>query len=328
MGFAVAAMALLIAGWLLRWTATAESPLGGYLILLSMFFGGFFATIDAVSGLLSRRFQIDFLMVLAALGAAYIGHATEGALLLVLFSLGHAAEHYAMGRAKRSIEALSELRPTSATLLDEPTGQTREVPIEQLQVGDRVVVRPDSRIAADGVVVFGESSVDQSPITGESIPVDKTPAPHFSPHVDDWRRLPSEHKLFAGTINGGGAMHLRVTRAADDMTLSRVIRMVTDVKTLRSPTQRLTASFERYFVPAVLALVGLLLLAFVVVDEPFSRSLYRAITVLVAASPCALALATPSRGAERCGSRRTRRRAVQRRRTAGAARSGGGDCGR
>jgi len=294
LGFAVAAMLLLAAGWLLRWTASAESPLSGYLILLSMFFGGFFATIDAVSGLLARRFQIDFLMVLAALGAAYIGHATEGALLLVLFSLGHAAEHYAMGRAKRSIEALSELRPTSAIVLDEQTGQTHEVPIEALRVGDVVVVRPDSRIAADGVVVFGASSVDQAAVTGESIPVDKLPAPDFDPRVDDWRGLSSEHKLFAGTINGGGAMHLRVTRAADEMTLARLIRMVTDAKTLRSPTQRLTASFERYFVPGVLALVSLLVLAFLVVDEPFAQSLYRAITVLVAASPCALAIATPS----------------------------------
>ncbi len=294
LGFAMAAMLLLAAGWILHWTAAAESTLSGFLIALSLFFGGFFATIDAVSGLLARRFQIDFLMVLAALGAAYIDHATEGALLLVLFSLGHAAEHYAMGRAKRSIEALSELRPTSATLLDEPSGRTREVPVEQLQVGDVVVVRPDSRIAADGVVVFGSSSVDQAAVTGESIPVDKTPVPHFDPRVEDWHGLPSEHKLYAGTINGGGAMHVRVTRTADDMTLARVIRMVTDAKTLRSPTQRLTASFERYFVPAVLVLVGMLMLAFLVIDEPFASSLYRAIGVLVAASPCALALATPS----------------------------------
>lgn len=294
LGFAVAAMLLLVAGWLVRWAGTGQATLGGYLIGLSMFFGGFFAAIDAVSGLWARRFQIDFLMVLAALGAAYIGHATEGALLLVLFSLGHAAEHYAMGRAKRSIEALSELRPTSATLLDESSGLTREVPIEELQVGDVVVVRPDSRIAADGVVVMGASSVDQAAVTGESIPVDKTAAPDFDPRVDDWRSLPSEHKLYAGTINGGGAMRLRVTRAADDMTLARVIRMVTDAKTLRSPTQRLTASFERYFVPLVLVLVSCLTLAFLVIDEPFTDSLYRAIGVLVAASPCALALATPS----------------------------------
>lgn len=293
LGFAVAAMLLLVAGWLVRWI-DSTSVAGGYLLALSMVFGGFFAAIDAVTGILARRFQIDFLMVLAALGAAYIGHAIEGALLLVLFSLGHAAEHYAMGRAQRSIEALSELRPTSATLLDPASGQTRDVPIEELQVGDVVVVRPDSRIAADGVVVFGASSVDQAAVTGESIPVDKTPVPRFNPLVDDWHSLPSEHKLYAGTINGGGAMQLRVTRTADDMTLARVIRMVTDAKTLRSPTQRLTASFERYFVPAVLVLVSLLMLAFLVIDEPFSNSLYRAIGVLVAASPCALALATPS----------------------------------
>lgn len=300
LGFAVMAALLLVAGWWVGWLASGDASrigpltLSQVLIAGSLFFGGFFATIDAIYGLWSRRFQIDFLMIAAALGAVYIGHAGEGALLLVLFSLGHAAEHYAMQRAQRSIQALAKLRPTTATLWDEATGETREIAIEQLRVGDTVVVRPASRIAADGVVVAGESSVDQSTVTGESVPVDKSPRPDFDPHQDDWRGLAAEHKLYAGTINGSGAMRLRVTRTADDMTLSRIIRMVTEARTHRSPTQRLTERFERYFVPAVLAFVVLLLFAFVVIDEPASHSIYRAIAVLVAASPCALALATPS----------------------------------
>lgn len=300
LGFAIAAAVLLIASWLIGPFAFASQPVIGpltvaqALIAVSIFFGGFFATIDAIYGLWARRFQIDFLMIVAALGAAYIGHASEGALLLVLFSIGHAAEHYALQRAQRSIEGLAKLRPTTATLLDEPTGQTRDVAIEELKIGDTVVVRPDSRIAADGVVIYGESSVDQSAVTGESVPVDKSPRVDFDPRDDDWQSLSSEHKLFAGTINGGGAMRLRVTRTADDMTLARVMRMVTEARAHRSPTQRLTEQFERYFVPAVLAFVVLLLFAFLVIEEPPSSSVYRAIAVLVAASPCALALATPS----------------------------------
>jgi Cd2+/Zn2+-exporting ATPase len=300
LGFAVAAASLLIAAVTIQWLSPSGLPaLGPYsitqlLLAGSFFFGGFFTTIDAVIGLRARRFQIDFLMIVAALGAAYIGHVAEGALLLVLFSLGHAAEHYALGRAQRSIEGLAKLRPTSATLWDEASGQTQEVAIEALQIGDTVVVRPDSRIAADGVVVYGESSVDQSAVTGESVPVDKLPLTGFDPSTTDWQALPAQHKLFAGTINGEGAMRLRVTRTAEDMTLARVMRMVQEARTHRSPTQRLTEQFERYFVPAVLGFVILLLFAFVVIDEPFSRSLYRAIAVLVAASPCALALATPS----------------------------------
>ncbi|HBJ38985.1 MAG TPA: heavy metal translocating P-type ATPase [Planctomycetaceae bacterium] len=300
LGFAIAAAVLLVASWILGAFAIASQPvlgpltLGQVLITGSIFFGGFFATIDAIYGLWARRFQIDFLMIVAALGAVYIGHASEGALLLVLFSIGHAAEHYALQRAQRSIEGLAKLRPTTAILLDELTGQTRDVAIEKLKIGDTVVVRPDSRIAADGVVVYGESSVDQSAVTGESVPVDKSPRIDFDPRNGDWQSLAAEHKLFAGTINGGGAMRLRVTRTADDMTLARVMRMVTEARAHRSPTQRLTEQFERYFVPAVLVFVVLLLFAFIVIDEPASRSVYRAIAVLVAASPCALALATPS----------------------------------
>lgn len=295
LAFAVTAAGLLLAAWLIGGSVGLPTQRITIALLVGCYVaGGCFAVIEAVEGLRAGRFQIDFLMVLAALGAAYIGSPGEGALLLVLFSLGHAAEHFALGRAKRSIAALAELRPTTATLVDESNGETREVPIEQLRIGDTLIVRPDSRIAADGVIVQGESSVDQSALTGESLPVEKLPIAGFDPRSQDWHDLLSEHKLFAGTINGAGAMRLRVTRTADDMTLARVIRLVAEAKTLRSPTQRLTDSLERRFVPVVLVAVSLLPLAFLVIEETFAASLYRAITVLVAASPCALAIATPS----------------------------------
>ena len=261
---------------------------------VSLFFGGFFATIDTVKSLARGQFTIDTLMVAAAIGATWIGHLPEGALLLVLFSLGHAAEHYAMDRAERSIQALAGLRPTTASRLDPATHQAVDVPISEIRIGDTVVVRPDSRVPVDGVVVAGESSIDQAPITGESIPVDKSPLVGFNALSDDASLVAAENKVFSGTINGAGSLNVQVTRTSEDTTLARVIRLIAEAKTQRSPTQRLTDAFEHRFVPAVLMFVALLLFAFLVIDEPFSDSLYRAMAVLVAASPCALAIATPS----------------------------------
>lgn len=324
---------LLLSAWLLNQTGWSQRSLivgwtlPSLVIAASFLLAGFFAAADALSGVLAGRFQIDFLMVAAAIGAAAIGHVGEGALLLVLFSLGHTAEHYATSRAQRTIAGLADLRPTVAMLWDAASGQTRQVPVEQLQLGDLIVVPPDSRIAADGIVVHGESFVAQAEITGESLPVEKRPPPQRDSGPSDdgpsddgqgedgqegdgqggdgqgaepsawqqqWSRLPDRHRLYAGTINGSGVLRLRVARTADNSTLARIAALVATARTHRSPTQRLAQQFERRFVPAVLLLVVLLPLAFLVIDEPASASLYRAITVLVAASPCALAIATPS----------------------------------
>ncbi len=294
LGFAIASAVFLSTGYALSWLRPDATLASHFCYALAYFFGGYFAAVEAVTGLTHRVFAIDSLMVAAAIGAAILGHYAEGALLLTLFSLGHAAEHYAMGRAQRSIGALSALRPTTATVIDPATERLQEVDIADLVPGDRVLVRPDERIAADGVIVEGMSSVDQAPITGESIPVDKSPVQGFDPLRDDDRIIATSHKVFAGTINGGAALQIVVTRAADDMTLARLIRLITEAKTRRSPTQRLTESFERLYVPSVLIFVAVLLFAFLVVNEPPSASFYRAMAVLVAASPCALAISTPS----------------------------------
>ncbi|MGV3484111.1 MAG: heavy metal translocating P-type ATPase [Planctomycetaceae bacterium] len=256
--------------------------------------GGLFATLDALRSLARGRLTIDVLMVAAGLGAAWIGHLPEGALLLTLFSIGHAAEHHAVARADKSIRALTAMRPTTATRLDPVTRQTTEVAIDSVRVGDTVVVKPDRRIPVDGVVIAGQSSVDQSAITGESIPVDKNPLADFDAVRDDAALVAKDQQVFAGTVNGYGSLEIQVTRKNSDSTLARVARLIAEAKTQRSPTQRLTEAFEKRYVPAVLVLVAIILFAFVVIDEPFSRSLYRAMAVLVAASPCALAIATPS----------------------------------
>ena len=266
---------LLLIGWLAA-LAGAPGALSLGLLLGAYAAGGFYALRDAWQSLQSRRFDIDTLMIVAAAGAGALGAWAEGALLLFLFSLGHALEHLAMDRARRAIEALAELAPKTA--LVQRDGAEIEVRVADLLRGDHVIVKPGSRIPADGRVVSGESAVDQSPLTGESMPVDKRP--------DD--------AMFAGTVNGEGALLIEVTKLARESTLARMVAMVAEAQTQKSPTQRFTDRFERVFVPVVLVGAVLLIVLPPLFDFPFAASFYRAMAVLVAASPCALAIATPS----------------------------------
>ena len=261
------------------------------LFIVAILLGGYFILIEAFETIRQGKFEIDFLMLVAAAGACALGAFQEAALLLFLFSLGHALEAYAMGRARKSIAALSDLAPPTA--LVKRGGETTEVGVEELQIGDVIVVKPNSKIAADGVVVAGASAVDQAPITGESVPVGKRPVDDATADVD-LNGLAPEHRAFAGTINGSSPLEIRVMKLAGESTLARLVTLVKEAETQASPTQQLTDKFERYFVPAVIILVVLLLFAFLVIDEPFSASFYRAMAVLVAASPCALAISTPS----------------------------------
>lgn len=221
--------------------------------------------------------DIDFLMVIAAVGAAVVGAWAEGAFLLFLFALANALERYALDRARDAIRALAALAPDAARVL----ADGREVmrPIEQVRPGDRVVVRPGERIPVDGSVGAGSTAVDQAPITGESVPVDKLPG----------------DEVFAGTVNGNGAIEVIVTRAVGDRTLDRVIRLVEEAREARAPSERLTARFERIFVPlVVVADILLVVIPPLAGFTDWNTSLYRGMTVLVAASPCALALGPPA----------------------------------
>ncbi len=271
-------------------TAPHWLPLAGY--VAAYFFGGLFTLREAIENALARRFKIDSLMLVAAGGAAILGEFAEGALLLFLFSLGHALESYAMGRAKRAIDALAELAPERATVLRD--GSPVDVAVEELVVGDVVLVRPNERLPADGFVIKGQSAINQAPVTGESIPVDKRPVEDRAAARAAADAVVADSRAFAGTINGSGALEIEVTRKSNDSTLSKVAALIATAETERSPTQRMTDKFERIFVPLVLMLAALLLCAPLVIDEPFSESFYRAMAVLVAASPCALAIATPS----------------------------------
>ncbi|MBO9730223.1 MAG: heavy metal translocating P-type ATPase [Chitinophaga sp.] len=287
--FSLICGALLGIGFVITFVSASLAWLSLSLYIGAYFFGGFYTTKEAVESIAKGKFEIDFLMLVAAIGAAILGDWAEGALLLFLFSLGHALEHYAMNKARKSIAALAELAPKTAIV--RRNGEENEVAIEELLANDIIIVKPNSKISADGIVIKGSSSVNQAPITGESIPVDKTPVP--DPQQAD-KNVSAEHKVYAGTINGSQVLEVKVTSVAADSTLARLIRLVNETEAQKSPTQLFTDKFEKYFVPLVLGLVVLLLFAFLVIDETFSQSFYRAISVLVAASPCALAISTPS----------------------------------
>lgn len=271
--------ALLAAAWVgERW---AGLPRGAAVALyaLSYGFGGLDLVGHAVRSAAKGRFKpdIDLLMLLAAVGAATLGEWAEGAFLLFLFSFAHALEHYALDRARGAIRALSELAPPLARVARD--GKEVEVPVERVAKGEVVVVRPAERIPVDGFVRGGRSSVDQAPITGESVPVEKGPG----------------SEVFAGTINGEGALEVETTKAVGDRTLDRVVQLVSEAQTQKAPTQQFTERFEAVFVPAVLVADLVLVLAPPLLgfwDLP--TSFYRGMAMLVAASPCALALGTPA----------------------------------
>lgn len=291
--FAVASGVLWVIGLLLHFFADLSEFITIGIFAVSIFFGGYYATIEAYTGISNGRFEIDFLMIVAAVGAAALGRWEEAALLLFLFSMGHALEHYALVRARKSISALIELAPDTALVKREKG--TEEVRVEELVVGDTVMVKPNTKIPADGVVTSGRSSVDQSAITGESIPVEKWPVEGAGPREGvPLEKIPPEHRVFAGTINGSSVLEVAVRKRAEDSTLARLITMVREAEAQQSPTQQLANNFERYYVPGVLVLVVALIFAFLVLDETFGESFYRAMAVLVAASPCALAISTPS----------------------------------
>jgi Cd2+/Zn2+-exporting ATPase len=249
--------------------------------LLSYLAGGYDIATHAIPGLLKGKFDTDVLMLAAAGGAAILGHWAEGAFLLFLFSLGHAGEHYALDRARNAVNALGEMMPKSARVRRAGAGaaQIIELPVEQIRVGDEVVIRPGDRVPVDGRVKRGQSSIDQSPITGESVPVTKQKG----------------DEVFAGTINHEAALEVEVTRLAKDNTLNRVMQMVAEAQSQQSPTQRMTERFSTKFVPAILALViAVIVLPTLLGWATFEESFYRGMLLLVAASPCALAIGTPA----------------------------------
>ena len=249
--------------------------LGFYVV--SYLAGGWEATWEALRALRKASLEVDLLMVIAAAGAAFLGHWAEGAILLFLFSLGNTLETFAFGRTRRSIQGLMALRPESAARLD-GDGET-QVSIEALTPGDTIRVRPGDRIPLDGTVSAGESPVDESTLTGEAVPLRKK--------IGD--------EVFAGTLNGSGTLDIHVTRKAEETTLARVIRMVEEAREARAPAQswieRTESTYAGVVILGAMIAVVLPMAAF---GWGFDEAFYRAMTLLVVASPCALVISIPA----------------------------------
>lgn len=249
----------------------------GILYALSYVSGGYFGVLASIEGLKEKTLNVDLLMLVAAIGAAIIGSPAEGAMLLFLFSLSNTLQSYAMDRSRKAIEKLLDLRPAVATV--RRGSRLVTLPVEQLTLGDVVVVRPGERFPIDGEVISGESDVNQATITGESMPIHKNPG----------------DSVFASTINGTGSLELRVTRLAKDTTLARIVQMVEDAQATKSNTQRALDEFEQKYAMFVLGAAALLIvIPWLVLGQDFQPTFYRAMTWLVVASPCALVISTPA----------------------------------
>ncbi len=273
----VLAAVFFLAGWLGERIFGLSETAANVLYIFAYIAGGYDVATHAIPALFKGKLDTDILMLAAAGGAAILGELSEGAFLLLLFSIGHAGEHYALDRARNAISALGALMPKTALL--KYGSQISEVPVEQLSIGDIVIARPGDRIAVDGEVADGSSAVDQSPITGESVPVTKS--------VGD--------EVFAGTVNKDNAIEIQVTRLAADNTLSRVMNLVAEAQSQQSPTQQFADRFTSRFVPVVFIVTALLIILPPLLNLlPLSESFYRGMLLLVAASPCALAIGTPA----------------------------------
>ncbi|HRX03655.1 MAG TPA: heavy metal translocating P-type ATPase, partial [Anaerolineae bacterium] len=239
--------------------------------------GGFYGVRKGLAELRHGIINIDLLMVLAAIGAAIIGDWREGAILLFLFSLSNTLQDYALGRSRRAIESLIKLRPEEALVR---RGELEMlIKVENLRLGDVVIVKPGERLPIDGVVARGQSSVDQSTITGESVPVDVAPG---SP-------------VFEGTLNQSGALDIEVTRLPSESTLARIIQLVENAQEQKAPTQRFLDEFEQKYALGVIIVTALAIVVPVFVfNQPFEATFYRAMTLLVVASPCALIISVPA----------------------------------
>ena len=226
---------------------------------------------------IGQPFTIESLMTVAALGALFIDAAEEAALVVFLFAVGEVLEGVAAGKARDGIRALAKLVPKTALL--EVDGKTQEVPAESLSVGQTVLVRPGDRIPADGEIAEGTSGVDDSPVTGESVPVTKGPG----------------DSVFAGSINTEAALRITVTRAAEDNTIARIIRLVEEAEEARAPTERFIDRFSRWYMPAIVAVSALVVLvpplAF---GQPWETWVYRGLALLLIGCPCALVISVPA----------------------------------
>jgi len=266
---------LLAAGLILSFFGVSGSVVV-FFYLASMLTGGFYTVRSALSSLRSLSMDMNFLMTVAVVGAAAIGEWAEGATVVFLFSLGNTLQAYTMEKTRNSIRALMDLSPREA--LVRRNGEEVRLPVEEITISDVIIVKPGERFAMDGEVILGRTDVNQAPITGESMPVEKKPG----------------DEVYAGTVNGQGSIEVKVTKLVEDTTLARIINLVEEAQAQKAPSQQFVDVFARYYTPAVIA--GAVLVATVpwlFFGQPFQLWFERALILLVISCPCALVISTP-----------------------------------
>ena len=244
--------------------------------LLSIGLGGWRVALKGMKALQNLSLDMNFLMSIAVIGALALGHPAEGAAVIFLFSVSLLLESMSMDRGRRALSSLLKLAPLTATIRE--AGTEAVVPIENVHVGRTMIIRPGERIPLDGIVVAGFSSVDQSPITGESVPIAKSPG----------------ETVFAGSFNQRGVLEARVTKASADSTLATIIHMIEEAQSKKAPVQTFIERFAYYYTPAVfLAALSLVVVPPLLFGAPFDVWFYRGLVLLVIACPCALVISTP-----------------------------------
>jgi Cd2+/Zn2+-exporting ATPase len=272
--FVAITLGLLFVGVIVeRFSATAALPIWA----LAYFTGGWFSLRTTLRSLRQRKLDVDLLMLIAAAGAAAVGAYWEGTVLLFLFSLGNVLEEFALGRTEASIRALMDLRPEIVVVRAED-GSEREVAIDDIEVGMIAIVRPGDRIPVDGTVVVGHSAVDQSAITGESLPVSRD----------------TGQEVLAGSVNLDGYLEVQIVRRADETVLAKMINLVKDAREQRAPAQRMLDRYQPLYVVGVLGISGGALVILLALGHAFSDAFLQAMTLLVVASPCALVISVPA----------------------------------
>lgn len=268
---------IMLAAGVIAGHTQAPATLPAVFFIAGIILGGYLPFKNGISVLINvREFDMNILMAIAVIGAAVIGEYMEAAAVVFLFSLGNALQGYTLDKTRNSIRALMDLTPAEA--LVRRSGREMTLPVEEIQLGDIIIIRPGEKIAMDGQVVKGFSAVDQSPITGESIPVEKK----------------AGDEIYAGTINERGSLEIRVTKLAKDNTISRIIEMVEEAQGQKAPSQQFVDRFAKYYTPLVI--LGAALVAAVpplLFDQPFYKWFYEAMAMLLVACPCALVISTP-----------------------------------
>ena len=269
------ALVTLVGGFILE-KIGGSSALSTGCYVLAYLSGGYFGVLSGFESLRNREVDVDLLMILAALGAAWVGAPFEGGMLLFLFSLSNVLQTFAMERSHNAIHSLMKLRPSE--VMCKVGNEWKMVQVEIVELDTVVRVRPGESVALDGVVIKGESAIDESSITGESMPRHKKPG----------------DEIFAGTMNQSGSLEYRVTKKEADSTLSKIVNLVDEAQGKKAKSERFLEKAEQHYALGVILLTLGLIIVPPLMGADFSASFYRAMTVMVVASPCALVISTPA----------------------------------